>query len=340
MIGEARKLRGAIVGCGFFAQFHLDAWRRIDNVELAAACDPDLARAAAAAPRAYRTLEEMLERESLDFVDIATRPETHAELVQTAAARRLAVICQKPMAPSLAEAIAMAASARAAGARLMIHENWRWQPWYREVKRRIEAGEIGEAVTYRFRIRKRDGAGPEPYTAQPYFRVMPRLLVHETMVHPIDTARFLFGNLAMVSARTNRRNPVIAGEDECQLILTHASGLAGVADGNRFVDLAPDSPPLGDAEFEGERGVLRVEPAGDVTRNGQIAWRNNVPTGYRGDSVRATQQHFVDCLRRGLPFETSAEDYLETFAAVEAAYRSAAASGQAVRTSPPESLAS
>ena len=330
------KLRGAIVGCGFFAQFHLDAWRRMDDVELVAACDPDLDRAAAAAPRAYRTMEELLGQERLDFVDIATRPETHAALVKLAADRHVPAICQKPMAPTLEDAIAMAQL----GSRLMIHENWRWQPWYRQVKERIAGGEIGEAITYRFRIRKRDGAGAEPYLAQPYFRLMPRLLIHETMVHPIDTARFLFGALSAVSARIDRRNPAIAGEDMCQLVLAHSSGLAGVADGNRFVDLAPDSPPLGDAEFEGERGVLRVEPTGDVTRNGQLVWRNQVPTGYRGDSVLATQRHFIDCLRSGAPFETSAEGYLESFAAVEAAYRSAAESGRAVPATPPASLAS
>ncbi len=334
------RLRGAIAGCGFFAQFHLDAWRRMEDVELVAACDPDLARAAAAAPHAYRDLEELLDAETLDFVDIATRPDTHAALVRLAVSRRIPAICQKPMAPSLAEALVMAREAGQARSRLMIHENWRWQPWYRQVKARIAAGEIGEAITYRFRIRKRDGAGPEPYRAQPYFRTMPRLLIHETMVHPIDTARFLFGNLHTVSARVSRRNATIAGEDGCQLVLEHTSGLAGLADGNRFVDLAPDSPPLGDAEFEGEQGVLRVEATGDVTCNGQLVWRNEARAGYRGDSVLATQRHFIDCLRHEEPFETSAEDYLETFAAVEAAYRSAAASGCAIPASPPESLAS
>lgn len=326
------KLRGAIAGCGFFAQFHIDAWRRMEDVELVAACDPDLARAEAAAPHAYRTIDELLDRHRLDFVDIATRPETHADLVRRV---RVPVICQKPMAPTLAEALTMASHPR-----LMIHENWRWQPWYRQIKTRLDAGETGDPVTYHFRIRKRDGAGAEPYQAQPYFRSMPRLLIHETMVHPIDTARFLFGNLRSISARIRRRNPIIAGEDTCQLVLEHASGLAGIADGNRFVDLAPDSPPLGDAEFEGERGVLRVEATGDVTRNGELVWRNEVRTGYRGDSVLATQRHFIDCLRRDAPFETSAADYLASFAAVEAAYRSAAESGRAVAAGPPESLAS
>ena len=325
------RLRGAVVGCGFFAQFHLDAWRRMPDVELVAACDPDLTRAQAAAPRAYASVEAMLASEKLDFVDIATRPETHADLVRLAVERRIPTICQKPMAPTLSEARQMAAEAAGAGVPLMIHENWRWQPWYREAQRRVAGGEIGGVVTYRFRIRKRDGAGAEPYTAQPYFRKMPRLLIHETMVHPIDTARFLFGPIETIVARTARRNPVIAGEDCCQLILTHASGLAGLADGNRFVDLAPDSPPLGDAEFEGERGVLRVEPTGDVTQNGALVWKNEVRTGYRGDSVLATQRHFIDCLLTGRMFETSAVDYVHSFAAVEAAYQSAE-TGKAVRT--------
>ena len=80
-------LRGGIIGCGFFAQFHIEAWRRMPEVELAAAVDPDLERTRKAAPRAYATAEEMLDTERLDFVDIATRPDSHAELVRLAASR-------------------------------------------------------------------------------------------------------------------------------------------------------------------------------------------------------------------------------------------------------------
>lgn len=316
-------LRGALVGCGFFAQFHVDSWRRMDGVELVAACDLDLARAAAVAPRAYTNMEDLLAAEKLDFVDIATRPETHLSLVEQAAAAGLAIICQKPMAPSLADARQMVEIANRAGARLMIHENWRWQPWYREVQRRLAAGDIGEPVTYRFRIRKRDGSGDTPYAAQPYFRQMPRLLIYETLIHALDTARFLFGDIDAVAALTRRLNPVIAGEDFAQILVTHQAGIAGIVDGHRFTDLAPDSPPLGDAEFEGQAGVLSVAASGDVYRNGRLVWRNTVSQGYRGDSVHATQSHFIQCLRTGDCFETGAAGYLYSYAAAEAAYRSA-----------------
>jgi predicted dehydrogenase len=44
--------------------------------------------------------------------------------------------------------------------------------------------------------------------------------------------------------------------------------------------------------------------------------------GYRGDSVRATQAHFISCLKDGTAFESGGREYLRTFAAVEAAYKS------------------
>src|SRR5712671_1606238 len=150
------KLRGGIIGCGYFAQFHIEAWRRIPEVELVAAADPDLARARQAAPRVYSTAEEMLDGERLDFVDIVTRADSHLPLVRLAASRKIPAICQKPMAANWADAVAMVDAADAAGIPLMIHENWRWQPWYRAAKGILDRGEIGQPITYWFRTRRND----------------------------------------------------------------------------------------------------------------------------------------------------------------------------------------
>ncbi len=314
------------------------------GVDLVAAADPDLERARRAAPRAYASAEEMLAAEMLagetpadgrlDFVDIATRPETHLPLVRLAAEHRLPVICQKPMAPSWTEAAAMVEAAEEGGIRLMIHENWRWQAWYRELKRRVDAGDIGRPVSYSFRTRRRDGFGAEPYTSQPYFRQMPRLLIHETLVHHIDTARFLFGGLTKIYAQARRVNPVIAGEDCALLALTHESGLAGVIDGHRFTELDPDGPAMEEAIVEGERGSLTLLTDGNLYAGSgtgrRLVWTNEAPGGYRGDSVWSTERHFIDCLRTGAPFESEGREYLEkTFGAVEAAYESVS-SGRAV----------
>ena len=324
----AKVLRGGIVGCGFFSQFHTEAWKRVRGAELVAACDVDLTRAQAAAPMAYANLEEMLDAEKLDFLDIAARPEHHLEMVHSAANRGIPVICQKPMAPSYAECLEIAEIASALGIRLMIHENWRWQAWYREVRAMIERGDIGQPLTYHFRTRRRDGLGTEPYAAQPYFRNYKRLLLYETLIHHIDTARFLFGEVTRVYAELRRNNPLIEGEDQVLMLTRHASHLCGVIDGHRFLDLAPNSGPLGDAVFEGDGGILWVSGAGDIFRrtpsgDEHLAWKNNANNGYRGDSVRATQQHFIDCMQSGGEFESDARNYLKSVVVMEAGYRSA-----------------
>lgn len=316
------RLRGALIGCGYFGQIQLEAWRRIPEVEIVAACDLDLEKARRAAPSAYQSAEEMLEKERLNFVDIATRADSHLRLVELAARHGLAVICQKPMANTWDEAVAMVHTAERAGIRLMIHENWRWQPWYREAKRLIDAGEIGQPISYLFRTRQKDGAGPQPYPQQPYFVQMPRLLIYETLVHHLDTARFLFGEIELIYARARKVNPIIAGEDQASLVLVHAGGVQGVIDGHRFSEVFPSGPAMGEAIFEGDRAVISVRGTGDVYLDGTLVWENRVRQGYRGDSVWATQRHFVECLLSGAPFETDAREYLKTFAATEAAYES------------------
>ncbi len=315
------KLRGGIAGCGFFGRIQLEAWRRMPEVRIVAAADNDLERARGDW-RSYATGEEMLESEPLDFLDIATRPEAHLPLVRAAAARGVAVICQKPMAPGWAQAIEMVRVAEAAGIRLMIHENWRWQPWYREARRLIRDGAIGSPVSYGFRARRSDGGGPGPYPAQPYFIDMPRLLIHETLVHHLDTARFLFGEISSVFCQLRRINPAIRGEDQALILMTHGDGLPGLIDGHRYGDY-PDSPPLGEAWFEGASGALRVASSGDLWRDDRVVWRNTVTGGYRGDSVLSAQRHFIECLGSGSPFESGGREYLKTVAAVEACYRSA-----------------
>jgi predicted dehydrogenase len=318
-----KPFRGAIIGCGFFGNIQIEAWRRMQGVEMIAACDASLDRARSTELSAYSDAEQMLDSEQLDFVDIATRPDTHLPLIRAAIARGIPVICQKPMAQSMTEAIEIARLVRESGVRVMIHENWRWQPWYREARQKIRNGAIGQPLDYTFRIRQRDGLGDNPFPNQPYFREMPRLLIYETLIHPIDTARFLFGEIATVQAHTRRFNPLLRGEDRALVILTHENGTDGIIDGNRWVNPNPPGPAMGDAVFEGTEGTIHVLANGELYLNGERVWADTTHVGYKGDSVRATQQHFIDCLSDGTPFETDAESYLASYAAVEAAYRSA-----------------
>ena len=107
------------------------------------------------------------------------------------------MICQKPLAPTYAEAVEVVETAERAGVPLIVHENFRWQPWYREARRLIDANHFGKLHSVAFRLRPGDGQGPRAYLdRQPYFQTMPRLLVHETAIHWIDTYRFLMGEVS------------------------------------------------------------------------------------------------------------------------------------------------
>lgn len=317
-------LRGGIIGCGYFGSIQLEAWSRTPGAEIVAACDMNPERARAARSRWYTSPEEMLSTEALDFIDIATPVHTHAALLRLAGSRRLHVICQKPIAGSYDEAVQMVDYAQHAGIRLMVHENWRWQPWYRAAGQLINEGKIGTPISYYFRSRQHDGSGSEPYTKQAYFRTLERFLIDEALVHYIDTARFLFGEISSIYAQARTVNPVVRAEDQAVLVLTHKTGLLGTVDGHRFSDADPPGPAMGEARFEGDRGSLFIPATGDVFLDAEKSFVNDVAEGYRGDSVRATQQHFIECLISGHPFETEGTDYLKTFAVVDAAYRSLA----------------
>jgi len=319
-----KRLRGALIGCGYFGRIHLAAWRRMPEVELVAACDSKAELLGNLGLRGYESAESMLQREELDFVDIATRPCSHLPLVKLTMRHRLPTICQKPMAPSWLDAMEMVETAERANVLLMIHENWRWQPWYRAARKMIDRGDIGTPVSYWFRTRDRDGVGAEPYPKQSYFRSIERFLIDEALVHHLDTARFLFGEMDQIYAQARRVNPVIAGEDQAILVTRHTSGLQGIVDGHRCQTPDGDGPALGESGFEGEGGALHIAGTGDIWNLGRIVWKNEVQDGYRGDSVRATQQHFIDCLKNSVRPESEAREYLPTFAAVEAAYRSVA----------------
>ena len=127
----AAKLRMGVIGCGFYAQNHLNAWRDLGTVvELAAVCDVDPAKTKTAAakfgvPKTYNDARQMLETEKLDFVDIVTTMPTHHQLVLLAASLKTPAIVQKPFAPTWAECIEMVAVYEKAGLPLMVHENFR-----------------------------------------------------------------------------------------------------------------------------------------------------------------------------------------------------------------------
>jgi len=328
-------LRVAGVGAGYFSRFHLEGWRDVAEAEVVAWCDSDPARAdtvgsAFAIPRVFNDVEAMLDAVRPDLLDIVTPPPSHAALVAAAHERRIPVICQKPLTPSWAASRALADAVGRSGTLCVVHENFRFQPWYREAKRFIDAGRLGTPHSVAFRLRPGDGQGPRAYLdRQPYFQQMPRLLVVETAVHWIDTFRFLLGEVAAITARLRRVNPAIAGEDAAYLLFEFEGGATGLFDGNRLNDHVAEDPrrTMGEMWLEGTAGVLRLD--GDA----RLFWKPHHgteveheyecgPATFGGGCCAALQRHVAAHLLHGARVENSVRDYLANLRVQEAAYES------------------
>ncbi len=341
------KLRGVCLGAGYFSRFQYEAWQRIPEVEIVALANRNVEKAREVAgrhgiPRAYAwsDLATLLDTEKPDFVDIITPPETHLEVVRLAAARGIAIICQKPLAPTWDDCVAIVAAARNAGVRFMVHENFRWQPWYREMRRLLDAGTLGELFSIGIRMRMGDGWQDDAYLArQPFFRTYPRLLVFETGVHFLDTFRYLGGEITSVYARLQQRNAAIQGEDAGQIVCGFAHGGTAILDASRYNEADTPNPryTFGLVRIDGSQGHLELDLDGNLALKllGQPSRKHEYPhsrDGFAGDCVYALQRHFVDRMLDGAPFENTGEDYLKSTALMEACYRSHA-TGQVVSVS-------
>ena len=334
------SLRVAIVGCGFVSRHHLRAWRSLQNIALVAVCDRDRAAAERRAaefevPAVHTDLVEMLDAARPDVLDIATPPTTHLPFIREAAARGIPVLCQKPLAPTLDEAREIVRVAEVANLRIMVHENWRWRPWFREIERLLRAGAIG-APFYASLDRRHAGAvtthdfpdRPSSLARQPFMATMPRMVIYESLIHPLDVCRFLFGEPRSVCAQTRHVSPLVVGEDLALIVLNFDHLTARVE--QSLASRGYPTPVLSEvAAIEGERGTIFLD------RDGRVRVVVDTPAEQRkfeafapaGDAYQAGYTaciaHFVECLRSGAPFETPPRENLKTLQLVFAAYESA-----------------
>lgn len=337
MAGSGRRFRAGLIGCGFFAQNHLHAWKDLaDDVDLVALCDRDEGRLAAAQGRfgvahGYRDAAEMFAKEELDFVDIVTTMPSHEALVLQAARAGCHVIVQKPFAPSWRACVTMVEACREAGVTLMVHENFRFQTPLLAVREVVDSGAIGALNWGRLTFR----TGYDVYANQPYFYDEEQLIILDLGIHVLDMARVYLGEVERISCETQRINPKIKAEDMATMLLRHTSGAVSVIDCTYAAKLDPDPFPQTLVHLEGKDGSIRLDvgyrmtvttPAGTSTRSVDsplLPWTSQ-PWHTAQESVLNTQRHWIACLKAGRQPETSGEDNLKTYALVQAAYRAAA----------------
>lgn len=329
-------LRGALIGCGFFAVNQMHAWAQLPGASITAICDRDPARLAAVGQQfdiaaRYADAETMLREVRPDFVDIATTAPSHRALVELAASLGIPVICQKPFAPTMADARAMVAACEAAGVPLMVHENFRWQSAILAVKQVLDTGAIGAPFFGRVSFR----SAYDVFSGQPYLAEGERFIIEDLGIHSLDVARFLFGDAAAITARTARVNPAIRGEDVATMLLAHAGAMTSVVDCSYATRAEEELFPQTLVEIDGAAGSLKLGPGYRLsvttsvgTRHADVSpellpWASR-PWHNIQESVLLIQRHFVEGLREGRAPDTSGADNLKTLALVEAAYLSAA----------------
>jgi len=326
-------LRGVLVGAGHISQAQLSAYARIREARIEAVCDLDEARARARAEqfgiqRIFTDVPTALAEIRPDFVDIATRPDSHLTLVRLAAESGCHVLLQKPMAPSLAECHAIITAAREANVRLRVLEMWRYLPMWATL-RRLLAGEVDVGPVHSVRLtaswfQRRQRPVSD---RQPYFAEMPRLILYEMGVHWLDCLSMLCGRIEAVAARTRRINPAIVGEDVAQLLLWFEAGPAGVLDVTWAAHCEQAARPTA-VTIQATDGLIEAREPDDtmtlIDRQGRMSEIavSQAPEAYIG-AFEACQRDFIEGILHDRPFDQPLEENLWVMAAVFAAYEAA-----------------
>lgn len=327
--------RFAILGTGFWARYQLAGWRELAGAECVALYNRTLSKAQALAnefgiTRVYDDVDALFANEKLDFVDIITNVETHSPLVQLAAAQHVAIICQKPMAPSLEEAQRMAAACLSAGVPLYIHENWRWQSPIRELKRQLDLAEIGRA----FRARLHYCSSFPVFENQPFLKDLEQYILADMGTHLFDVVRYLFGEVDSLACQTTRVHPDIRGEDAATVLLRMTNGMTVVCEISEASRTEFERFPQTFIHIEGSLGSLELAPdywLRQTTAAGTLARR--VPPHHYvwadpaydvvHASIVACNANLLSALQGAGQAETSAADNLRTLRLVYAAYDAA-----------------
>lgn len=330
------EMRVGLIGCGWYAQNHLHAWQDLSTsgAVLVGVTDIDPAKAAAAAERfgvpVFATAEELIDATKPDLVDIVTTVGSHTELVSLAARKGVGAIVQKPMAKDWADCLAMAEAVRSAGIFFGVHENFRFQAPIMRVRQMVENGVIGTPSWARIAFR----TAFDTITAQPYLRHEKRFILMDIGVHVLDLARLLVGEVARLTCETQSRREGLAGEDTATMLLAHTGGAVSVVECSFSAQRITDAFPETMIEIEGPLGCIRLSESGiiDVQSKG-INWREDAsapllpwterPLHVTQESVLSFNRHVLAAWQTGGRPQTHLDDALNTFALVDAAYRSA-----------------
>lgn len=337
-----RKLKFAILGCGFWSQFQLGAWKEIEGAECVALFNRTRSKAEDLAqrfgvPKVYDDAEELLKNEELDFIDIITDVDTHEKYTLLGAKYGKDVICQKPMAPSYEAAKRMMEATRKAGVRFYVHENYRWQPQFRRVKEILDSGVIGTP----FRCETAFITAFPVFETQPFLAQLTEFALTDQGSHQFDVLRYLFGEVQTIYCEKQTVNPTIKGEDVTTSLLKMENGVVCIQKISFSSPLEKELFPQTTLLIEGDKGSIRLDaefeisittPEGttkEVVPMLSYSWQTDRLKPEPPAIVDINQNILNDMLGTGKA-ENTGDDNFKTVQLVWAAYESAR-SGKVIR---------
>jgi predicted dehydrogenase len=224
--GDNSRLRVGMVGAGGIANVHLPAWlhlgAEVGVYSLHSA--PELV-ARHSAGHVVGSLDELLA--AVDVVDVCTPTYTHPEIVFAAAAAGRNVLCEKPLALDPATAEAMVESCAAAGVQLYPGHVVRYFPEYVALQAAVAGGAIGIPAVLRF-----DRCGARPRRAWFADPALSGGIIMDQMIHDLDFARWLGGEVESVHARLHDSAPETAtGVVSAHVVARHRGGAISTVTG-------------------------------------------------------------------------------------------------------------
>ena len=274
----------------------------------------------------YLDYREMIEKEKLDIVCVATHPGLHRPIVEAAvAAGAKGIFCEKPLALSLEDADAIVAVCKQAGCVLAVNHSRRWDPAHLKAKALIEAGAIGDLVSL-FGICQ----GVKPFPAWVADEEGP--LLHDA-VHLFDLFRMFGGEAQSVMGTALRRTHPFAVEDDSHAIFEMSKGLSAVAMVNertRYYRF--------EIQIQGTDGVILLSNAGNQLWQGvdrtdrineqdpRIEWweleTNDFPSVPTTSSIGDAVAQLVQCIETGATPNSPGEDGIASLEMVMGVYES------------------
>ncbi|MFF1708670.1 Gfo/Idh/MocA family protein [Streptomyces sp. NPDC058268] len=322
-----RPLHIGLIGAGGIARAHLPGWlelgARVSVYTVDGSAEKLAAEYAGREVAAVASLGELLAH--CTAVDICTPTPTHKEIALAAVAAGRHVICEKPLALNATDAEEIAAAAEAAGVRLHPAHVVRYFPAYAAMQQAVARGELGDLAVLRF---TRGGARPQwaPWFGDP---AMSGGVIMDLMVHDIDIARWIAGDVVRVHAQTRGVEHATGGARaevvSATAVLTHASGAISHITGLWGL---PDQRFRTTFRIAGSDGLLRHDstsvPGYRITAQGVRAANEGIPSSPMTESpyLSELREFAASWADGGAEPRVSARDGIEAVRIAEAAVES------------------